>query len=182
MIPDQLQMREHRRLNTRVLPGLVVTALIVLVTGCGYYSFSGATIPEHVGTIAIPQVEDNSISTITALDERMTQLLINRFVRQTRLSLEPRSVEADALLQVEILRYINAPTSVSGDERATRNRVTITVNVTYNDQVEDRPFLSRTFSSFEEYDPFEPENEEAAALASLAKIVDDIFTAATSNW
>ena len=156
--------------------------IVILTQGCGIYSFSGATIPEHVGTIAIPQVEDNSLSTIIALDERLTHLLIDRFVRQTRLSLEPRDDEADALLQVEITRYVNAPTSVSSDERATRNRVTVTVSVTYSDQVENRPFLTRTFSGFEEYDPFDTTAEEAAAVASLEKIADDIFTAATSNW
>ncbi len=182
MASNRLQIRLNRRLRSGMLPGLAVTALIVFITGCGYYNFSGATIPEHVGTIAIPLVEDNSLSTITALDERMTLMLIDRFVRQTRLSLEPREGEADALLQVEITRYVNESTSISGNERATVNRVTITVNVTYNDQVEDRPFLSRTFSSFEEYDPFDPASEEDAALASLVKIADDIFTAATSNW
>lgn len=160
----------------------LIWGFVILLSGCGYYSFSGATVPDHIGTIAIPQVEDNSISTFAGLDEQMTQLLIHRFVRQTRLSLEPRDEVADALLQVVITRYVNSPTSVSGDERATRNRVTITVNVTYNDQVEDKPFLNRTFSSFEDYDPFDPASEEEAAAASLEKIADDIFTAATSNW
>ena len=83
------------------------------MSGCSYYSFSGATIPEHLGTIAIPQVEDNSISTFATLDDEMTQLLIDRFVSQTRLSLSSRNDDADALLQVEITRYVNAPTSVS---------------------------------------------------------------------
>ena len=161
---------------------ILILMSVLFVSGCGYYSFSGATVPQHIGTIAIPQVEDNSISTLAGLDEQMTQLLIERFVRQTRLSLEPRDAAADALLQVEITRYVNAPTSVSGNERATRNRVTITVNVTYNDQVENKPFINRTFSSFEEYDPFDPTNEEDAAVASLEKIADDIFTAATSDW
>ena len=156
--------------------------LILLMSGCSYYSFSGATIPEHLGTIAIPQVEDNSISTFATLDDEMTQLLVDRFVSQTRLSLSSRNDDADALLQVEITRYVNAPTSVSGNERATRNRITITVNVTYDDQVENTPLVSRTFSSFEEYDPFDPSTEEDAAIASLEKIADDIFTAATSNW
>ena len=161
---------------------LLLGSLILLMSGCSYYSFSGATIPEHLGTIAIPQVEDNSISTFATLDDEMTQLLIDRFVSQTRLSLSSRNDDADALLQVEITRYVNAPTSVSGNERATRNRITITVNVTYDDQVENTPLVSRTFSSFEEYDPFDPSTEEVAAKASLEKIADDIFTAATSNW
>lgn len=156
--------------------------LVPLVSGCGYYSFSGATIPQHLGTIAIPLVEDNSISTLIALDEQMTQLLIDRFVRQTRLNLEPRQDNADAVLEVFIDRYVNAPTSVSGDERATRNRVTITVSVEYNDMVENRSLLQRSFSGFEEYDPLDPTSEEDAASAALVKIADDIFTASTSNW
>ena len=161
---------------------LVPIVLLLLISGCGYYSFTGATIPEHLGSIAIPLVEDNSISTVSAMDEEMTQLLIDRFVRQTRLSLEPNELAADALLSLIITRYDNVPTSVSGNEQATRNRVSITVSVQYQDQVEDAELLNRTFSAFEEYGPFDPDQEEAAAFAALIKIAEDIFTAATSNW
>ncbi|MDG1755469.1 MAG: LptE family protein [Rhodothermales bacterium] len=161
---------------------LVPIVLLLLISGCGYYSFTGATIPEHLGSIAIPLVEDNSISTVSAMDEEMTQLLIDRFVRQTRLSLEPNELAADALLSLIITRYDNVPTSVSGNEQATRNRVSITVSVQYQDQVEDAELLNRTFSAFEEYDPFDPDQEESAAFAALIKIAEDIFTAATSNW
>ena len=89
---------------------------------------------------------------------------------------------ADALLSLIITRYDNVPTSVSGNEQATRNRVSITVSVQYQDQVEDAELLNRTFSAFEEYDPFDPDQEETAAFAALIKIAEDIFTAATSNW
>jgi len=167
----------------RRIVGIGLAVLVPAVaSGCAYYSFSGASIPEHISTIAIPQVEDNSLSTQTALDESLTQLLISRFVNQTRLSLETRDDVADALLRVQITRYANAPTSVSGEELATRNRVTITVNVNYEDQVEETSFLSRTFSGFEDYDPLDPEAEDEAARAALQKVADDIFTAATSNW
>ena len=152
------------------------------LSGCGYYSFTGASIPEHLGTIAIPLVEDNTISTVTGLDEQMTTLLIDRFVRQTRLSLETAESASDALLSVVISRYDNTPTSVSGNEQATRNRISITVSVKYQDQVQNKELLNRTFSAFEEYDPFNPSQEETAALAALEKIADDVFTAATSNW
>ena len=161
---------------------LVPIVLLLLISGCGYYSFTGATIPEHLGSIAIPLVEDNSISTVSAMDEEMTQLLIDRFVRQTRLSLEPNELAADALLSLIITRYDNVPTSVSGNEQATRNRVSITVSVQYQDQVEDAELLNCTFSAFEEYDPFDPDQEETASFAALIKIAEDIFTAATSNW
>jgi hypothetical protein len=166
----------HRRSAIGVL------LLACTLSGCAYYSFSGATIPENLGTIAIPIAEDNTISTLTGLDDEMTSLLIDRFVRQTRLSLEPDADEADALLRVTLDQYRNVPTSVSGDEQATRNRVTISARAVYLDRTNGTTLLDRSFSSFEEYDPFTPAEEEVAASAALEKIADDIFTAATSNW
>jgi len=157
-------------------------AALLLVSGCGYYSFTGASIPDHLGTIAIPLVDDRTVSTIGTLDSRMTQLLVERFVSQTRLDLDPQPETADAVLRVTIDRYQNAPTSVSGDEQAIRNRITISATVQYEDRVEEAVLLNRTFSSFEEYDPFTPSQEETAAIAVLEKLADDIFTAATSNW
>jgi hypothetical protein len=163
-------------------PVILLFMAVLGWSGCAYYSFTGASIPEHLSTIAIPLVEDNTVSTVSAMDAEMTQLLIDRFVRQTRLSLEQNETASDAILTVQITRYENAPTSVSGDEQATRNRVSITVSVQYQDQVEDKELLNRTFSAFEEYDPFTPSQEETAAFAALEKIADDVFTAATSNW
>lgn len=166
----------------RIRAALFVLLLAAGAGGCAYYSFTGATIPEHLSTVAIPLVEDNTVSTVTGLDDEMTRLLVDRFVRQTRLNLETNESGADALLQVVITRYVNQPTSVSGQEQATRNRVTITAQVTYEDQVNEVELVGRTFSAFEEYDPLDPAQEETAAFAALEKIADDVFTAATSNW
>ena len=164
-----------------VAPFLI--ACLLSLSSCGYYSFTGATIPAHLNTIAIPLVIDNSINTIPSLGDELTERLVNRFVNQTRLSLAPNEEEADALLSVEIQRYNNAPSSVSGDERAARNRVTISVSVVYEDQVEEKELLRRTFSNFEEYDPLLGIDEEVeAAIAALENVADDVFTAATSNW
>ncbi len=180
-------MQTPRATSTLVaasVAGLIGTA--VLVSACGVYSFSGATIPDHLQTIAIPLVEDNSVNALTALDEQFTEMLLQRFVRQTRLRLETTETDADALLRVRIDRYANVPASVGGDERATLNRVTLAATVTYRDQTNDTDLLSRSFTAFEEYDPSDPElglsGENEAAIAALEKIADDIFTAATSNW
>ncbi len=161
---------------------LAALLLPILVSGCSYYSFTGASIPEHLATVSIPLVEDNSVSTVTGMDEEMTQLLIDRFVRQTRLSLDQDETSADVLLAVSITRYSNQPTSVSGDEQATRNRVTVNAQVVYTDRTTGDELVNRSFSAFEEYDPFDPAQEETAAFAALEKIADDVFTAATSNW
>ncbi len=159
---------------------------LLLISGCAYYSFTGATIPSHLTTIAIPLVEDATISTITSMDEDMTTLLVDRFVGQTRLSLQPDESVADVVLRARIERYMNQPASVGGQERATLNRVTISVAAEYVDRTKDETLFTRSFSSFEEYDPTDPDRglagEEDAARAILEQIADDIFTAATSNW
>lgn len=175
-------MKTFKGLPVTTAPGLLLLA--VWLSGCAYYSFTGATIPEHLETVAIPQVEDHSTSPFTSLDETLTEQLTDRFVQQTRLSLTPAEQEADAVLTARIRRYENRPTSVGGQEQATRNRVTVTVAVTYLDQLNDDVLLDRTFSSFEDYDPLEtgPDGEQAAAETALANVADDVFTAATSNW
>ncbi len=164
--------------------GLALLLALAALPGCAYYSFTGATIPPQLNTIAIPLVEDQSVSPVLGLDEALTDLLVDRFVGQTRLRLEPEESEADALLSVRIDRYLNQPTAVSGEERAQLNRVTLTVTVRYLDQVENEEILQRTFSGFEEYDPVAEglDGEQTAALAALENIADDVFTAATSNW
>ena len=156
---------------------------ILLLSGCAYYSFSGASIPPHLTTIAIPLAEDNSVSPLTILDETLTELLVDRFVRQTRLTLVEDEAEADLLLTARIDRYTNAPTSVTGQERAQFNRVSLSVSVRYYNRVDDET-LERSFSNFDDYDPLAGglEAEEAAALSALENIADDLFTAATSNW
>ena len=160
-----------------------VVIVALLLPGCGYYSFSGASIPAHLTTIAIPLAEDNSLSPLTVLDEALTDLLVDRFVRQTRLVLTTDENEADIVLTSQISRYTNAPTAVSGQERAQFNRITVTVSARYHNRIDD-DVLERTFSNFDDYDPLEGglEAEETAALAALESIADDLFTAATLNW
>jgi hypothetical protein len=164
----------------------LVAAIASFSMGCGVYSFTGASIPAHIRTVAIPLAEDNSLNTLSALDEQFTEMLLRRFVQQTRLTLQPDEAQADAVLTVRIDRYTNVPTSVSGEERATLNRVSVNIAVVYRDMRNDQDILNRSFSAFEEYDPNDPERgltgEQDAATAALEKVADDIFTAATSNW
>lgn len=177
-------MRTFKRWFARGRYAAVALLVLMAPPGCGYYSFTGASIPAHLNTVAIPLVEDNSLSPLTTLGESLTELLTARFVRQTSLSLETDEESADAVLTARITRYTNAPTSVTGEERAELNRVSVSVTVRYYDRVEEREVLERTFQSFEDYDPLTGglEQEETAALSALQNIADDIFTAATSNW
>lgn len=157
-------------------------SLIVSFAGCGYYSFTGASIPETIRTIAVPLAEDQSLGGVPGMNEALTDFLVERFVRQTRLGLEPDENAADAVLVAAIEQYRNEPVAVTGDEVAALNRVTITVRVRYLDQVEDEERLARSFTASAEYDATQIDDEQETAVAVLRQIADDVFTAATSDW
>ena len=167
----------------------VLCALLLLfgtssLSGCAFYSFTGANIPSHLETIAIPIAQDNTSSPLNTTGSDLTGLLTDRFVDRTSLSLTTNDTEADALLTARIQRYTNQPTGVSGDERATTNEVRITVQVRYIDQKKDKELVSQTFTGTATYNPAEAglQGERQAAQNALQNVADDIFSTSTSDW
>lgn len=162
----------------------VALVLSVSLTGCTYYSFSGASIPSHLETIVIPIADDNTSSPVNRMGADLTDLLTDRFVDRTSLSLTTNDAAADAVLTARVQRYTNEPTGVSGDERATTNEVSIEIQVRYVDQTNDEELLNQTFRGTANYNPAEAglEGERQAAQNALENAADDIFSTATSNW
>ena len=154
------------------------------LTGCAYYGFTGASIPSHLETIAIPIAEDNTSSPVTNLGNQLTDLLTEQFVGRTSLSLNNNETDADAVLSTRIVQYTNQPTGVSGDERATQNRVSIEVDVRYYDQVTDSTMVQQTFTGTANYNPVQAGlgGEQQAAELAVERVAEDIFTSATSDW
>ena len=164
------------------IQGLLIL-LAASFSGCAFYSFSGANIPSHLETISIPIVQDNTSSPLNTMGNDLTDLLTDRFVDRTSLSLTTNDADADALLSARIQQYTNRPTGVS-DERATTNEVTIRVQVRYVDQAENEELLNQTFTGAASYNPVEAglSGEQQAAQNALQNVADDIFSTATSNW
>lgn len=169
------------------LTGLLVGIFLLGATGlsgCAFYSFTGASIPSHIETVAIPLAGDNTSSPIPTLGRELTNLLTDQFVGRTRLSLNNNEPNADAVLTARILRYSNQPVGVSGDERATTNSVEIRVQARYYDQVDDTTMVDQTFTGSAEYNPAQAglSGAEQATRIAIERVSEDIFTTATSNW
>ncbi|MCA0267912.1 MAG: LPS assembly lipoprotein LptE [Bacteroidetes bacterium] len=167
-------------------------AALAVLPGCGYYSFSGASVPEGVSTVAIPPVENGAALPITTLPAELTRLLVDRFTQRTRLRLDDNAETADAVLEARIESYRTEPTSVTATDLAARNRLTIGLRVTFRRRISAEgggpegtaPIVDRSFSAFADYDPggLPAEREAEAARSVLVNLADDVFTAATSNW
>ena len=161
---------------------LRLTSLLLLLSGCAY-SFSGASIPEHLRTVAVPLAESRAAGGPAALDQRLTDALVQRFADRSRLSLVSDEESADAVVRATIVQYGIAPTAVTGTNLAQLNRVTLGVRVVVSDRVETRDLLDRTFSANEDFAPAEGlEGEAQAAERAVAQVARDAFTAATSDW
>lgn len=160
--------------------GFVALAL----AGCSYYSFSGGSVPEDVATLAIPPVEVRAAIPDPTLGDQLTTLLTDRLIRQTRLRLAEDEATADAVLTASLSSFTDAPTAITGDERASRNRVTLTVQARFARREAEQPYFERSFQAFADYDPIADgaDGINRAAAAALVLIADDIFTAATSQW
>lgn len=163
---------------------MVFLVVFLMMSGCLRYSFTGVSIPSNVSTIYIPFFQDNSSSGLGDLSDQLNLALINRFVNQTRLQLVSNEDLADIVLNGTITGYSNNPFSVAGDQRASLNRVQISVRASYRYRSEDRPRWERSFSGQSEYDPSEDplDGEIVAAGEAMDRIAQNMFNDSVGRW
>lgn len=169
---------------------LIKNALLILLFvsgamfnfGCGAYSFTGASVPSHLNTIAIPVAEDKSPAAIPGLREILTDELIQKFISDNSLQVSERA-NADATLECIITSVTDAPAIVSAGEEVTSRRLTINVKVVYKDLVQKKTIFDNNFNNYGDYVPGQTENNRDSAIESAVdKISEDILLAVVSGW
>ena len=84
-----------------------------------------------------------------------------------------------------IMSYDITPTAVTSDEVASKNRLTVTVNISFtNNKDESQSFESKSFAAFQDYDSnMTFESAEAQLVDQIIEtLVEDIFNATVANW
>lgn len=154
-------------------------------TGCGVYSFTGASVPAHIKTIAIPISDDRSGSGEPGLRESLTNTLIQKFIDDNTLRVTERA-NANAVLECVITGFSDAPAVVSAgatSDNITVRRITITVQVTYKDLVLKKTISDKSFSNYGDYDPGADITQRQAAIeTAIDKITEDILLDTVSGW
>ena len=160
------------------------SVLFLSAKGCVRYSFTGTSIPADVQTIYIPFFQDQSQSGLGDLSDRLNQALVQRFINQSRLSLENDQESADAYIEGAIQNYINRPFSVAGNEQANLNEVQITVRALFQYADDEEPLWNKNFSGNATYDVLDNpvDGEIEAARLALEQIANNMFNDAVSNW
>jgi len=161
---------------------LIIFILVFTLQACSY-SFTGASVPEHLKSISVPISVDRSGSGEPALGETLTNELIIKFEEDNTLQVSDK-VNADAILECTILTLSDAPAIVSSGEDVASRRITLRVKVVYRDFVTRETVFDRNFSNFGDYPnqgDLQTVRRDAIDVA-VDKITEDILLAVVSNW
>ena len=158
-------------------------ALILGTSSCGIYSFSGTSIQPDVHTITINYFEYRALQVNPTLSNDLTEALRQRFRQMT--SLEQVDMAGDLEITGEVTGYSVSPSSVTADEVAAQNRLTVTVRVSFmNRKYPEDDFEGSSFSGYADYDSTQSLDAVQSTLCAeiIEKLVEDIFNATVAQW
>jgi len=161
---------------------VIIIFLITLVTSCGIYSFTGASIPPEVKTISIQHFSNQATLVQPTLAQTLTDGLKDRFMAQTTLNIV--NVNGDMDIEGTIINYMTAPVAIQSDDRAALNRLTITIRIKFTNTYDEKQSFETNFSRYEDYDSrlSLPAVEESLIKNISEALIDDIFNKTVVNW
>lgn len=153
----------------------------ILLSGCGVYSFSGASIEGK--TINIHVFENQAQNINPSLIPTLTSKVRNRILSQTGLS--PRnSDDVDYDMMGVIKTYATTVTGMQNTQIATQNRLTIDVEITFKNRLNEKASFKQVFSRFADYPATQSiQSVEGRLVEEIGNLLaDDIFNKAFVNW
>ena len=170
-------LRMLKRINT-----LLILMAVCVMTGCGVYSFTGASIPAEAKTVSVQYFPNNANLVNPLLSDQITNTLRDYFMNQT--TLDAVADNGDLSIEGEIVDYKTAPTAITGDQVAALNRLTITVNVRFYNRFDESKNFEQKFSQYEDYPSTQDLNSVQNELVETIcdKLCEDIFNKAVVNW
>ena len=161
---------------------LLLIAVTILFSGCGVYSFTGASVPAGAKTVSVQYFPNKAQLVEPILSPTFTNRLLDIFTTQT--TLEMVETNGDIAIDGEIISYKTTPVAIQADQTAAMNRLTIVVNVRFVNKLEPEKDFEQKFSQFLEYPSDSDLNSVSAELISAINemLATDIFNKAVVNW
>ncbi|MDV7187066.1 LptE family protein [Lutibacter sp. TH_r2] len=165
---------------------ILLFILIITSQACGVsvkYSFTGTNLDPRVKSVQIDYFPNNAVLVEPSLSQTFTTNFRDLFLTQANLDLVDSG--GDLQFEGEITGYKINPMTATAEQTAAQNRLTITVNVRfYNNIVEDDNF-ERNFSHYYDYDADTQLIGSAlddAFEEIIERISQDIFNASVAKW
>jgi hypothetical protein len=161
---------------------LLKFCLLLIISGCGAYSFTGASISPDIKSVSIKNFPNQASLVQPRLSQLFTEQLKDKFVSQTSLSVQ--NSNADLNFEGVITDYKTAPVSIQSGDVAALTRLSITVNVKFTNVKDPKQDFETSFTRYADYSSSKTliEVEDALIREINTQLVDDIFNKAVVNW
>jgi outer membrane lipopolysaccharide assembly protein LptE/RlpB len=161
---------------------LYTTAGLLTLTGCGFYSHTGASVPPNAKTFSVEYINNVSSIVMPSLSQVLTEKLKLRFINETTLKLTQQ--DGDVRFSGKIINYVTSPVAVQGNQQNAVNRLTVTIEITCQNTKDETKNFTQQFSNFVDYPA--AENFSAVETDLVNKVTDilvqDVFNKAFINW
>lgn len=153
-----------------------------LVSCVGGYSFTGASIAPEVKTYQVEPFVNRASIVQATLASDLTNDLVSKINSST--SLQQVNSNADVSFRGTITGYSITPTSIGANDRAAKNRLTITIRVVFENRINPKDNFQTQFSRFRDYDSnFSLSEVEESLINEInEELVEDIFNKSFVNW
>ncbi|MCL6524592.1 MAG: hypothetical protein K6T34_08000 [Thermoflavifilum sp.] len=170
-------------MNNSLLRWLWIFLPAVLLAGCGIYSFTGASVDPNARTINVHFFENRAPIVNPTLAQKFTEALRNKILNQTHLT-QVNSDSVDYDISGAITGYTVTTSGVTNVEQGATDRLTITVNVVFKDNLNPKKNFTQSFSRFADFPANQSIDQVADKLITQIndQLTDDIFNKAFSNW
>lgn len=162
---------------------IFILGLAMLLSSCTIsYKFNGASIDySKTKSITISEFPNQAALVYTPLTIQFNEALTSKFAQQTRLDILKRG--GDFTLEGAITGYQLAATAIGTDNRASENKLTMTVKIHFVNNVTGEE-IDQSFSSFRTFSSSSTLNDVQDALITemIEEVVDQIFNATVANW
>lgn len=149
--------------------------------GCPY-SFTGASVPPHLKTIALPIAEDQSGYGDPTLRDQFSRELLQRFINDNTLQPADRN-SADSILEGVITSVKDAPVVVEAGDQVVKRRITVTVHMTFQDVKLRKKVWEKDFTQWGDYPSGGGLTQRNAGIAeAVRKLTEDILNETVAGW
>jgi len=163
----------------RILSFFIFSAIAVACAGG--YSFSGGSIGT-AKTLAVEIFPNQAPLVNPNVSQDITEAIKDIFLQQTRLSLTDG--DADMHIAGAITGYDIKPMAAQANETTSQSRFTVTIKVTFTNNLETTKSYQQSFSRFRDYSSTLLFSDVEGQLIEEIKkeLAEDVLNRAIANW
>ncbi len=161
----------------------MISLFLSLLLSCTTtFNFTGGKVDERLETLAVDQFINEAPIIVPSLAQDFTEALQDRFLSQSRLSLTTEN--ADIFISGVITGYRVDYVAIQGDDRAAQNRLTVAIQVKFENNIEEKDSWDQGFNSFVDFDADEDFTSIEPDLIEeiVEQLTQDIFNKSVGKW